>query len=702
MEHSLTSSDYDYNLCLVFEVGDRDKDITIEDDHGLNKRTKNEFDHFEEMREKFIHCLEEAHLKFTLFTSKNKKNVFCFITADDKRFKDEAQRIKYDLVLDHDKAFKLGKEMNIKLAMHTENNEVSHIGIDLWQNLYGPFLPNSAKSQNREDLYKKHQQDSIFRQVDRIKLLSVILKAPKQVRGCQFKIQHLIEDSKHPLSAFYPLHEQEKLKQLENKMARFDSLTVMPLESIRDYFGEQIAFYFAFLQFYAKVLLIPAFFGSIVFVWQIIAGKTDVPLVPFLGLLIALWSTIFIEKWKQHESILRGKWGMANFSAKEQPRPGFTGDPRPSAIDGQADKFFPQKKRILRMVFSYAIIWYLVALVVSLVVGIVFFRVWLTTSGRMSAEYSTYLASFLNAIGIQVMNFIYGRVAYKLNSWENHKTDTDYENGIIAKTFLFKAVNSYYSLFYIAFLQKYDPTNRCPEGDPECMGLLRTQLGVIFVTQIFITNLTKVLTPWIKGTIYSHKHKELKMATDTEKDFYLKIKYESTIDDFDSITIHHGYATLFIMALPITPLFALLGKIMENKLDSYMLLHEYRRPMPHGASDIGTWRAVFEVIGYINVVTNVALMTIAGDTKLPFLQDSSLLVKFLIFILLEHVLFLMKLVTSFFIPDISMEEKMREQRQAYLVQVLLQHIPLELNHDENNDTIGIENPKKKDGLQIWF
>lgn len=700
MEHSL--SDYDYNLCLVFDVGDRDKDITITSHHGLSKITKNEFNHFEELREKTINCLEEAHLKFTLFKSKDKKNVFCFLTADEKRFKAEAQRIKYDLILDHDKAFSLGKEMNIKLAAHTENDDVSHIGMDVWQNLYGPFLCNNAKCQNREDLYKKYQQDSIFRQTDRIKLLSIILKAPKQVRGCQFKIQHLIEDSKHPLSAFYPLHEQEKIRQLEKQMASFDSLIVMPLGSIRDYFGEQIAFYFAFLQFYSKVLLIPASFGTFVFVWQLISGKTNVIGVPILGLIVAFWSTIFVEKWKQHESILRGKWGMATFTAKEQPRPGFTGVSRPSAIDGQADKFFSQKRKMIRMLSSYAIIFYLIALVISLVVSIVFFRIYLVHSHKVTPEHSIYLASFLNAIGIQSMNFLYGRLAFRLNSWENHKTDTDYENGIIAKTFLFKAVNSYYSLFYMAFLQKYDPINPCPKGDPNCMGLLRTQLGIIFVTHIFFTNLTKVLTPWIKAKMYSRKHKELKMATDTEKDFHLKIEYENTIDDFDGITIHHGYATLFIMALPITPLFALLGKIMENKLDSYMLLFEYRRPLPRGACNIGTWRAVFEVIGYLNVCTNVALITIVGDTKFAFLQNSSLLFQVLIFILLEHVLFLVKFVIQFFIPDISMEETMRVQRQNYLVQILLHHIPLELNGDENNDSISIENPKEKMVFKYGF
>jgi len=285
------------------------------------------------------------------------------------------------------------------------------------------------------------------------------------------------------------------------------------------------------------------------------------------------------------------------------------------------------------------------------------------------------------------MNFVYGQVAHKLNSWENHRTETDYENGIIAKSFLFKSVNSYYGLFYMAFMQKYDPTNRCPKHDPNCMQALRTNLGVIFVTQIFINNVVKVLTPWIKANIYSYRHKELKDATDAEKDFHLKEEYENTIEDFDNLTIHHGYATLFIIALPITPLFAFLGKIMENKLDSYMLLHEYRRPIARGASNIGLWSTVFEIIGYLNVITNIALMTVAGDAKLPLLGDSSWTVKIIVFVLVEHFLFLVKAAASSFIPDESPSEILRSQRQDYVVKRLLTNKKSSANSDVEDKAI---------------
>lgn len=41
----------------------------------------------------------------------------------------------------------------------------------------------------------------------------------------------------------------------------------------------------------------------------------------------------------------------------------------------------------------------------------------------------------------------------RLNDWENHRTATDYTDQLIFKTFAFQFINSYMSLFYIAFIK---------------------------------------------------------------------------------------------------------------------------------------------------------------------------------------------------------------------------------------------------------
>lgn len=89
------------------------------------------------------------------------------------------------------------------------------------------------------------------------------------------------------------------------------------------------------------------------------------------------------------------------------------------------------------------------------------------------------------------MNIIYGKVAALMNDWENHETETQYNDNLAVKLFLFKFVNSYSSLFYLAFVQPYN--EGCPK-DSSCMHLLTVQLITIFITNLCL-NLVELGLP---------------------------------------------------------------------------------------------------------------------------------------------------------------------------------------------------------------
>ena len=52
-----------------------------------------------------------------------------------------------------------------------------------------------------------------------------------------------------------------------------------------------------------------------------------------------------------------------------------------------------------------------------------------------------------------ILNVIYRKVAKRLTEWENHRTQSEFEHSLIVKNFIFQFVNSYISLFYIAFVK---------------------------------------------------------------------------------------------------------------------------------------------------------------------------------------------------------------------------------------------------------
>ena len=118
-----------------------------------------------------------------------------------------------------------------------------------------------------------------------------------------------------------------------------------------------------------------------------------------------------------------------------------------------------------------------------------------------------HLAAAANAGQILALNEVVIVIAVALNNYENHRTDTEYEDNLIAKVFCFQFVNSFSSLFYIAFLKgkgafALDQCNykkgEVEAADNNCMDELSAQLMIIFVSRLVIGNMTEVVIPWIK------------------------------------------------------------------------------------------------------------------------------------------------------------------------------------------------------------
>ena len=95
---------------------------------------------------------------------------------------------------------------------------------------------------------------------------------------------------------------------------------------------------------------------------------------------------------------------------------------------------------------------------------------------------------------------------------ENHRTDTTYENSLILKTALFQFINSFFTLFYIAFIKGkhavFGTVQECP-GD--CLHELYVSLGsgsgclwngcaaVVTVVVTVLVRLSLPMARWLIG-----------------------------------------------------------------------------------------------------------------------------------------------------------------------------------------------------------
>jgi len=446
-----------------------------------------------------------------------------------------------------------------------------------------------------------------------------------------------------------------------------------PIDKIRSYFGEKVAMYFAFVGLYTTWLFWPALLGLALFLHQATSTNIAVVWMPIYGILVAIWITFFLEFWKREQSFIAVKWGMSKFEEGETLRPEYVSNKlverARSYVDGKPVFWDSPIKFLGRVSLSTAMVTMCSGIAIVICLAIFSLRIVLTTQPNLNPTLGGIIASVVNALNIQILNDLYLRMAVWFTNWENHRTDTEYEDSLIAKVCVFQSINSYMVLFYVAFVKgKYrvfGQIQSCDGGD--CLGELRTQLAVIFITRLVVGNLTEILIPLIKRKINTgftkKQHEKHEQKSDTEIEALLTT-YD-TFNDYLKMLIQFGYVCLFVVAFPLAPLLALLNNYIALRADCFKVLHFTARAIPRGAQDIGSWYVFLEVLGYAAIFTNLGVIVFTGQHK--FFEIEAGLKKLIAFVAVEHAVFFIKIVGRYVIPDQSTRTATQLQRQEYLV-----------------------------------
>ncbi|KAK2101447.1 Anoctamin-6 [Saguinus oedipus] len=350
-----------------------------------------------------------------------------------------------------------------------------------------------------------------------------------------------------------------------------------PLDLIRKYYGEKIGIYFAWLGYYTQMLLLAAVVGVACFLcgylnqdnytwskevcrpevggkiimcpqcdkhcpfWKLnITCKSSKKLCIFVsfGTLIfavfmGVWVTLFLKFWKRRQAELEYEWDIVELQQEEQAQPEYEARCTHvviSEITQEEERFpFTEWGKCLRITLCASVFLFWILLIITSVIGIIFHRLsefivfstqlknlngtdpiqkYLTPQPAMSIT-----ASIISFIIIMILNTIYERVAIMITNCELPRTQTDYENSLTMKMFLFQCVSYYSSCFCIAFFKgKFvgypgDPVYwlgkyRNEECDPGgCLLELTTQVTTIMGGKAIWNNIQEVLLPWIMNLI---------------------------------------------------------------------------------------------------------------------------------------------------------------------------------------------------------
>eukprot|EP00741_Cyanophora_paradoxa_P021732 tig00000241_g20975.t1 len=566
-----------------------------------------------------------------------------------------------------------------------------------------------------------------FKSGERIQIVKFAIEAERRYGGAEL---HDLSDmlQKGELLGVFPLHEKRSQQWLIQNWA-LAFFKPQPLDKVEEYFGARIAMYFAFLGAYCKWLTYVTVLGIIAagFVYtdrapparvvtldgdeQIVRPLSyDGPATLFYNLVLAVGVTLFIELWGRQEAVCCYTWNQQDYVSKERTRPEYIGKLKKGFwseendwvsldnIDAEAhgypeisvtDKYSQHSRGKAAAVWSF--IATLMVMVVATAVSLLTFRAYMRrTAGEQIAGIVGGLAF---AVTINVYGFLYIKIARFLNDRENFRTDSLYEDSLIAKVYLFQFVNNYVSFFWIAFVKNAEvelfgrkevcmstvPGN--PGSPPNCMQELNRQLGSVFISQIFIGNIIEVVIPYLKRQFKKFQamrrqamlgDADVRRTTRVEQEFHL-VEYESPFDDYCELVIQFGFISIFAAAFPLAPLFALINNLVEIRSDAYKILTSYRRPEFLGAQGIGTWKAIMEIVSVVSVVTNMMILCFTSTFLDRWVERNEfkhpIFAKFMLCVVVEHGIFFVKWLMSTLIPDVPKSIRRKVARQDKLLEL---------------------------------
>ncbi|KAG0203782.1 hypothetical protein BGX28_004062 [Mortierella sp. GBA30] len=511
-----------------------------------------------------------------------------------------------------------------------------------------------------------------------------------------------------------------------------------PLEEIRFYYGEKIALYFAWIEHYTRWLVSAAIAGVLFLIFgllnyfylrknpdqgggisgQLVSIFDNALSLPF-ALFMSIWSALFIEHWKRKSNVLAYEWNTLDYERRERARPEFrpTGT-RVSPVTGKKELYYPRYRQIISVSMSVVVVLVSIAIVIVSVGSLIIFNTWLKNSHENWGYGVSAITAVLNLVVIMILGTVYARIAKVLTDNENHRRMTQYEDALVTKRFLFDFINFYSTMVYIAFFKDVDITlvknlhDSC--GDGGCMGELTIQLAIVFVGKQFANQAQELLVPqlqkwWnkkdelaekaasLKGK-YKNKHSSnadnVKKPPQWAKDDILPSYDPQMFEEYRELVIQFGFCTLFIIAFPVAPIFALLNNVLEIRVDAYKLLTQHRRPIAQGAQDIGSWETILMTITHISVFTNACLIAFQStwmkenvfnelqsafnalrtDHNMEnddFAKLAVLCARLLFIFIFEHAVFFLKFVIAHLVRDTPKTVKLAIERENYFARLAL-------------------------------
>ncbi|KAF9192876.1 hypothetical protein BGZ51_004639 [Haplosporangium sp. Z 767] len=421
------------------------------------------------------------------------------------------------------------------------------------------------------------------------------------------------------------------------------------LSRIREHFGEKVAYYFEFLQFYFQWLAFPTGLGIFI---HFFGSSFSI----FYGVCVIIWSVVFTECWKRREKELALWWGVRNVSKTQTRRPTFKGDTMVvDPITGELSPYFSPLKRWTRKMTGIPVVMGGALLLSAVITAVFSVEVFLTIyyDGYMK-KYLIYLPMVLYSLAIPNVAAICKSISKRLTNYENYETHASYEYHLMQKVFIFNALTSYMSILLTAYIyipfgpqvittfQNYGLSFSKATIDSH---MLQNRLKAFMITTQAISFVTETIVPWLTRRAMprvakvqkevSEKLRHDSSSSDEEgskesqvkdqdsaegKHFLKRVKKQADLpvydvnEDYAEMVLQFGYVSLFSVIWPLTGLCAFVNNWVELRSDAAKVSYNARRPIPSRTDTIGPWVDNLQLITWFSSLTNASILYLFHGT----------------------------------------------------------------------------------------
>ena len=399
---------------------------------------------------------------------------------------------------------------------------------------------------------------------------------------------------------------------------------------VRNFFGEEIAYYFLWLTNYIKWLVFPSILGIIFEVAYKKVNKNEAAHNPILSLIscgfFILWGKAFIYQWQQKEQLYNYIWGTENYKKVQLFQESFVPDGYIPLLIGAYAPYVNKCKKYFRIFVSYIFIFFMMCIVFGLV-NIIF-----QIKGMLIAKFPDrtteigILIGFINTIQINVMSGFYQGIAKYFNDKENHRKETDSNAALAIKLIIYDFFNSYYSIFYIGFIKRSTIFGKKPgkcngfHGNDSCSEEIEIQLYTIVFIK-FVFDFWELGRPILKQKSKLFNLKQQLSGIDiiphSLEHQMICTEYNLVLFEYSEMLINIGYVFLFAGIAPLVPIFIFLLGYLEKCFDTYKIFFLERVNIINQSNGIEMYNTIYKTFIYLGLLSNAAFVFFADNYFLP-------------------------------------------------------------------------------------